>query len=228
MTNEILYSFRRFQYAMRARWAILICQKQVKLREIRLSDKPSELIKASRKATVPVLVLNDGTVIDESLDIISWAIKSSSRRKILIDGNKERSQNILDLIKENDNIFKYHLDRYKYPNRFKNIIPEDHNDALKEILRGWEDKIEVSSSDPSLHCLAWARETIADWCIWPFVRQYRLVNPAEFDNDKDLLKIKLWLSYYLNHSLYPILMKKNKFWEYSDRAVIFPTEIKTT
>ena len=228
MTNEILYSFRRCPYAMRARWAILLCQKQVKLREIRLSNKPSELIKASKKATVPILVLEDGTVIDESLDIMSWAIKSSSKRKTLLNENEEKSQDIYELIKENDNVFKYHLDRYKYPNRFKNIVPEDHNHALKEILRRWEKKIEISSSEPSMHCLVWARETIADWCIWPFVRQYRLVNPEGFDNDKDLLKMKLWLNYYLNHSLYPVLMKKNKFWEYSNQEEIFPAEIKTT
>ena len=213
---------------MRARWAILICQKKVKLREVRLSNKPSELIKASKKATVPVLVLEDGTVIDESLDIISWAIKNSPKREMLLTKNEKERQDIYDLIKENDNVFKYHLDRYKYPNRFKNIVTQDHNHFLKEILRRWQEKIEISYSDPSMHCLAWARETIADWCIWPFVRQYRLVKPEEFDNDKDLLKIKLWLSYYLNHSFYPVLMKKNKFWECTKQEVIFPAEIKTS
>ncbi len=227
MVNEILYSFRRCPYAIRARWAILLCKKQVRLREVRLSKKPLELIKASKKATVPVLILEDGTVIDESLDIISWAIDSSSNTNILLDESDKSNCDIDQLIRENDNTFKYHLDRYKYPNRYENIIPEDHKKSLKEILGEWERRLKISSSNLSSPWLIGSSETIADWCLWPFVRQYRMVNPTEFDKDNDLINIKSWLNYHLNHPLYPVLMMKNKFWECSDQEVIFPKEIKT-
>ncbi len=225
MSNEILYSFRRCPYAIRARWALLQCRKQVNLREVQLSNKPLDLTKASEKGTVPVLVLANGKVIDESIDIMTWAIKNSNMNNNFLHKGEKDNKEIEELIKENDNIFKYHLDRYKYPNRYKDVIPEYHNNALKTILRRWEEKLTSRSREQSLSWLVGSKETIADWCLWPFVRQYRLVNKEEFDLNNNLLKIKLWLDYYLNHPLYPILMKKNKFWESSKKEILFPEEI---
>src|SRR3546814_10088370 len=72
--RPILYSFRRCPYAIRARLALLVSRQTVELREVVLSDKPDALREASPKATVPVLILSDGQVVDQSLDIMHWAL----------------------------------------------------------------------------------------------------------------------------------------------------------
>ena len=130
MTQDILFSFRRCPYAIRARWALLKHKKTVILREVSLKNKPIELSGASPKATVPVLITKGGQVIDESLGIMLWAEKNSnikSQNHCKIETNRE---DIYSLIRENDNSFKYHLDRYKYPNRYENSNQEEHYLAL--------------------------------------------------------------------------------------------------
>ncbi|MGB5485315.1 glutathione S-transferase N-terminal domain-containing protein, partial [Parasphingorhabdus sp.] len=114
----LLYSFRRCPYAMRARMALLISETPVRLREVVLRDKPTEMIAASPKATVPVLVLPDGQVIDESLAIMHWALERNDPEHWL-QGNAAESA----LIAEADGPFKRHLDRYKYPVRYENVDP---------------------------------------------------------------------------------------------------------
>ena len=108
----ILYSFRRCPYAMRARWALLESGLLVQWREIALEAKPPEMLEASPKGTVPVLVLGDGTVIDESRAVIDWALNQADPRQLLQAGDAEA------LIAENDGPFKHHLDRFKYTDRY--------------------------------------------------------------------------------------------------------------
>jgi glutathione S-transferase len=107
----VLYCFRRCPYAMRARMAIAVSGVEVEHREIMLRDKPAEMLAASPKGTVPVLVLPDGAVIDESLDIMRWALSQNDP-----DGWLGRIDD--GLIAENDGPFKAALDRYKYPHRY--------------------------------------------------------------------------------------------------------------
>jgi len=113
----VLYSFRRCPYAIRARLAINVGNIKVELREVKLADKPKELIACSPKGTVPVLQLTDGTIIDESKDIMVWALKNHDPNNWLVRGTVEK-QEVNRLIDFNDNDFKQYLDHYKYADRF--------------------------------------------------------------------------------------------------------------
>ena len=128
----ILYSFRRCPYAMRARMAIHISGQKCELREVLLRDKPPSMLEYSAKGTVPVLILQDGKVIDESLDVIDWALNLNDPDDWQRSKDTKKTK---ELIKINDGEFKYHLDRYKYPNRYDGIDPEIHRLALKDILK---------------------------------------------------------------------------------------------
>ena len=116
--TPILYSFRRCPYAMRARLAIRYSQLQVRLREVDLKNKPAEMLLVSPKATVPVLVCHNQTIIDESLDIMLWALKKNDPEHWLID---PLNTEIHPLVLQNDAQFKTHLDHYKYADRFPEI-----------------------------------------------------------------------------------------------------------
>ena len=120
---HVLYSFRRCPYAMRARIAIRAAGIRVVVREVVLKDKPQALIELSPKATVPVLRLNDGTIVDESLNIMYWAwreidfsLRDSIHQSLVC--MKLPGENHETLIERNDSEFKYWLDRYKYSDRF--------------------------------------------------------------------------------------------------------------
>ena len=117
MSLPILYSFRRCPYAMRARTALIVSGTAFELREVVLRDKPASLLAASPKGSVPVLVLPDGNVIDESWDIMLWALRQHDPEGWLgVDGS--HVQAALPWVTENDTSFKRDLDRYKYPGRF--------------------------------------------------------------------------------------------------------------
>jgi glutathione S-transferase len=113
----VLYSFRRCPFAMRARLALATSWQRCELREVVLRDKPAALIAASPKATVPVLVLPDGTVLDQSLDIMRWALARHDPEQWLAQ-TPDESDRMDALIARCDGEFKRDLDRYKYPNRY--------------------------------------------------------------------------------------------------------------
>jgi glutathione S-transferase len=114
LTLPILYSFRRCPYAMRARLALLASGIEYEHREVVLRDKPADMLAASPKGTVPVLVLPNGQVIDQSLEIMLWALRQND-----LYGWLEHKNEALELIAQCDGDFKFHLDRYKYPNRYE-------------------------------------------------------------------------------------------------------------
>ena len=130
----ILYSFRRCPYAMRARMALWVAGVRVELREVKLAAKPPELIAASSKATVPVLVLADGTVIDESLAIMRWALAQNDPEGWLAGDEPA-------LIAVNDGAFKHHLDRAKYPGRYEEDGATDHRTAALALLEPLEARL---------------------------------------------------------------------------------------
>jgi len=138
MKNDILYSFRRCPYAIRARWALLICEIKVEIREIDLKNKPLDFLNNSKTKTVPILIKKNSEVIEESLEIILWALSESKKENIkLIYFPENKKEDIFKLINENDNEFKYHLDRFKYATRYKNSDEEFHfTNAIKFIRDG--------------------------------------------------------------------------------------------
>ncbi len=219
MKDNILYSFRRCPYAIRARWALLNTNQVVELREVDLKNKPFELREISKKATVPVLKTNLNQIIDESLDIMMWSIKKSNMHSLFVPNDK--SEEIFSLIETNDKIFKFHLDRFKYASRFNYQDLETHRRSGMEILLSLNNRLRKISTKGKPLFLVDGKETIADWSIWPFVRQFRLADIPRFDQDHEIKFLRTWLNYFFNHDKYPLAMKKYKPWAKENKTCIF-------
>ena len=221
MKHNILYSFRRCPYAIRARWALLNTNQVVELREVELKNKPIELIQISKKATVPVLKTSLNKVIDESLEIMIWSIKRSNMHELFGDKNNDISKEILSLIEINDNAFKYHLDRFKYASRFNIKESETHRSEAMEILLSLNKRLKVFSNEGKSLFLVDAKESLADWAIWPFVRQFRIADIIKFDQNREIQYLRCWLNYFFTHEKYPIVMKKNEPWSKKNEPLFF-------
>jgi len=212
----ILYSFRRCPYAMRARMAIVASGLKVELREIHLKEKPAEMLIASPKATVPVLVLGNGEVIDESLDIMKWALQKNDRDHGLNSDTGKRQAAIDALIFENDSTFKQHLDHYKYADRFPAFPAEHYRQQGESFLKKLEIKLQQTKY------LFANTACIADIAIFPFIRQFAYVDKDWFDNSP-YLALQQWLAGFLESSDFAIVMRKNPVWKPADSKVFFPT-----
>ncbi|WP_269612562.1 glutathione S-transferase [Prochlorococcus marinus] len=219
MKHNILYSFRRCPYAIRARWALINTNQVVELREVDLKNKPHELIQISKKATVPVLKTSLNKVIDESLDIMVWSIERSNMHALF--GNNKNLKEIFNLIETNDQVFKYHLDRFKYASRFNLEESETHRAAGMKILVSLNNRLKEFSSKGKPLFLVDAKETLADWAIWPFVRQFRIADIKKFDQNQEIQFLRNWLSYFFTHEKYPLVMKKNEPWRKQNKPLIF-------
>jgi len=196
MTEPVLYSFRRCPYAMRARMALIASGIACEIREVKLRDKPPEMLAASPKGTVPVLVLPDGKVIDESIDIMRWALGHSDPEDWLAGDD-------VALIATNDGTFKHHLDRYKYADRH-DTDPAEHRAAGLAILRDLEARLTASY-------LCGARRTLADIAIMPFVRQFAETDRGWFDA-QPLPRVQHWLADLRASALFETAMVRRDPW----------------
>jgi glutathione S-transferase len=194
---------------MRARLALLVSDTACEIREVKLSAKPAELIAASPKATVPVLVLPDGRVIDESLDIMRWALSRHDPALWL-----ERED--VALIEANDGEFKYHLDRYKYPNRHGSD-PARHRSAGLEMLHAIEERLAIGP------CLHGDRPGLTDAAIVPFVRQYAATDRPWFDAQA-LPRVRRWLDTYVASPLFERAIERHDTWRPGDTPVPLKTD----
>jgi len=188
MSLPIVYSFRRCPYAMRARMSIIRSRTQVELREVVLRDRPQDMMEISPKGTVPVMLLEDGTVIEESLEIMQYVMKW--------DLSEEEKQ----WIDRNDNEFKFHLDRYKYPNRYDNVDKNEHRGLAAKFLDDLNDSIPSGNLSDS---------------IFPFVRQFANHDREWFDS-QDWPSLHLWLKENLESPEFTECMKKYKQWSPED------------
>ncbi len=209
----VLYSFRRCPYAIRARLALKQSAIKVELREVILANKPPEMLLASPKATVPVLVLADGSVMDESLDIIYWALSSNDSDNWLPDNNN-LSQEVNELITVNDGIFKEHLDHYKYANRSPEFTAEHYRKQGEEFLQHLEQLLAESNYLISNHI------TIADIAIFPFIRQFSFVDKDWFDQSQ-YENLKVWLNELLEMELFKDIMRKHPQWVTGNKGIEF-------
>lgn len=213
MKYPILYSFKRCPYAMRARMALQLANIKCEIREIRLNNKPDQMLEVSPKGTVPVLVLED-KVIDESNDIIDWVLNS---HKIFEENLSQEQLNIsLDLIKLFDAKFKYHLDRYKYATRYKNVDAELHRSKCLKILVG----LENIASDTNW--IFGEKINKLDISILPFIRQYRIADPSWFDCQEDIKKLQNILNSFLESKLFKDIMHAYDVWKKNSKPVYFP------
>ena len=202
MTLPILYSFRRCPYAMRARMALILASKKCELREILLKNKPEEMLKISSKGTVPVLQFQD-RVLDESLDIISWAMESDAPSVHIYSEAEELLS--LKLIQLFDSNFKHHLDRYKYSSRY-DVDPKEHQQECKTILENLEAEINLSP------WIFGKQISLLDISILPFIRQCKIANPNWFfaQNFPKLIDL---LNYFENSKLFDQAMQKYELWD---------------
>ena len=220
MKKHILYSFRRCPYAMRARWAIKKCGISLELREINLKNKPSEFTKNSNNKTVPLLILEDGQVIEESLDIVLWSICNSKDNSDVKFFDKSFEEETFKIIKENDLEFKYHLDRFKYSSRFNEKKKLFHFKTANKIIKKWNNKLTLNSDNS--YWLIGNHESIADWCLWPFVRQFKIACESQKISNYFETPIKSWLNYFENHKDFNVVMHKYDVWSRSSTIVNFP------
>ncbi len=193
----ILYSYRRCPYAMRARLAIYAADIAVEIREIVLSDKPTHMLQVSPKGTVPVLVLQMGQIIEQSLDIMWWSLQQNDPQDWLV-GDFDRMQ---ALIAENDTHFKQALDRYKYPERYPQMAQAKYRQQGEVFLQQLE--VLLNKHDYLLKNTA----SLADMAIFPFVRQFAAVDSIWFQAS-NYTKLKIWLNNLVNSALFETVMKK--------------------
>ena len=200
----ILYSFRRCPYAMRARMALRIAQIELEHREVVLRDKPPEMLEVSPKGTVPVLVLPGGEVLEESLEIMRWALARSDP-----EGWLERDD--AALIETIDGPFKHHLDRYKYDTRYADADCEEHRAAAAQILRGMDERLSQTAN------LSGAARGLTDIATFPFIRQFANHDRDWFDAQPwpHLLR---WLDAHLGSQLFADIMVKREQWHAAEHG----------
>ncbi len=209
MTNlPILYSFRRCPYAMRARMAVAVSGVAVELREVVLREKPPEMLDISPKGTVPVLVLPDGGVIEESLDIMHWALGQNDPENWLADVDA-------DLIAANDGPFKQALDRYKYPHRYDLADGETSRDSTLAHLGVLNDRLSANDF------LGRDRQGFTDIALFPFVRQFAATDQKWF-NALPLPGLQRWLTGLLQSDLFAAIMTRYARWTPNNSPTIFP------
>lgn len=209
----ILYSFRRCPYAMRARLAVLSSERTCELREIVLRDKAPEFIATSPKATVPVLVRGDGTVLEESLDIMFWALGVHDPENLL-PGNKDADA-MRDLVALSDGPFKQRLDRYKYSNRYEGVDGLQERDGARDFLTGLDARLRSSV------WLFGDQPKYADFAILPFVRQFAFVDRPWFDA-QPWPALHVWLQSFLASERFAAVMVKYPKWQVGHAETFFP------
>ena len=200
----ILYTFRRCPYAIRARLAIAVSGVSVEHREIALRNKPEAMLAISPKGTVPVLQLVDDRVIEQSLDIMLWALTLNDPQQWL-QGEKSLPAAAKALIDTNDGPFKFWLDHYKYADRYPEHPAEYYRQKAEEFLQHLESLLEAQQY------LLGARLSITDMAIFPFIRQFAAVDKTWFAAS-DYVRLQKWLDERLTSDLFEEVMVKRDCW----------------
>ncbi|WP_434630336.1 glutathione S-transferase [Pseudomonas sp. Z1-29] len=200
MSRATLYSFRRCPYAMRARMALRYSAVELTIVEVGLKAKPAEMLALSSKGTVPVLQV-DGRVIDESLEIINWALAQHDPQDWQLRDDAKAQALTAALIEENDQVFKLHLNRYKYPERHPEYTQEHYRSEGEVFLRKLEGLLETRPF------LAAEHQSLADVAVMPFIRQFAHVNRDWFAQ-APYPRLQGWLQKSLDSELFVAIMAK--------------------
>ena len=207
----ILYSFRRCPYAMRARLAIKASGIIVEIREVELKNKPKEFLGISPKATVPIVCISSKQIIEESLDIMEWALKINDPLKLLKYEKLNRIE-IHNILNKLENEFKQNLDRYKYSSRFDQPNPELYRDKNLRILNQFNNLLQHNKGIYSSHL------SLLDYAIFPFIRQFRNVNSVWFDS-LELKFLQTWLYELIDSDEFSSIMKKYEIWNPNQKPI---------
>ena len=204
MMLPILYSYRRCPYAMRARMALKLANIPVEIREISLRDKPTHMLQASPKGTVPVLILADGKVIEESLAIMEYALKEYPLQAN-IHAASTTSKEMSALVLQNDTSFKQALDAYKYPERYPEFAQADYRAQAELFLQQLERLLQKNTY------LFDTTPSFADIAIFPFIRQFAAVDKLWFQA-ANYPKLQIWLKSLVDSDLFISVMQKQPTW----------------
>jgi len=218
LDQPILYSFRRCPYAMRARLAVAVSRQQCHLREIVLRDKAPAFLETSPSATVPALRMVNHEVLDESLDIMIWALEKHDPENWLVPETGSLEE-MLALIETADGDFKSNLDRYKYSNRYENADSLTERSKASVFLNQLNERLTSSSF------LFGKNVSLGDMAIAPFVRQFANVDRDWFDQE-DWPHLLRWLNDFLSSDRFTSIMEKYPMWVVDDPITIFPDAVR--
>nr|ANC57911.1 putative glutathione S-transferase [Colwellia sp. C1] len=218
-TLPVLYSLRNCPYAMRARIAIFKAQQIVMLRDIVLSNKPKEMITASPKATVPVLVLANGIVVEESLAIMLWALNETDPDDLLQSQNEHELSVMLNLIKSFDHDFKVCLEQYKCAKRYRESNIIECRIECEQFIQTLENRL--SRYD----FLISNTESLADIALLPFIRQFARIE-RQWYLQSPYPKVRQWLNNYLQSPMFTKVMAKYPLWLDDHEVVLFGDKYK--
>jgi len=200
---------------MRARLALMVSNRVCELREVVLRDKPQEMLEVSAKGTVPILIDVDGRVLDQSIDIMLWALRQHDPEKWLMPEQGSVTE-MLELIALFDEGFKYHLDRYKYPNRYPGVDAQAHRHEGSLYLG------RLSAQLSATKYLFGNNVALADMAIAPFVRQFAHTDRAWF-NEQPWPGLQAWLAEFTESQIYSSVMQKYPPWASGNAGVVFPS-----
>lgn len=222
-TLPILYSLQNCPYAMRARLAILLAQQTVQIRAVTMKDKPAEMLLVSPKATVPILVIDNdaggdasnsehcessqqnNTVVDESLDIMLWALNRNDPDNLFYSEDPEALPEMLRVIQENDDAFKPSLEKYKRAKRF-------HGDDLEACRVECEPFVQALEQRLVKHeFFMGPTPSLLDYALLPFIRQFSRVNKPVFSGG-EYTNLHRWLSQHLQGRLFARAMIQYPLW----------------
>jgi glutathione S-transferase len=209
----VLYSFRRCPFAIRARLAIHASRQTVELREVILRNKPEAMLLASPKGTVPILLLSEGRVVDESLDIMTWSLKQADPEGWLPERQDDQLR-FDELLARNDGSFKMALDRYKYPNRFEGADPHQARDDGARFIR------DLDACLQNGQFLLGQRFSLADAAILPFIRQYAHVDRDWFYH-QSWKAVIAWLDAFKESERFLSVMIKIPVWQQGTKGAAF-------
>ena len=214
MTYPILYSLQHCPYAMRARMSLLMAKEDVLLRAIVTSDKPKEMLLVSAKGTVPVLVLEDGSILQQSLDIMLWALKKNDPQDLLKASDPSILTAMLELIDECDVGFRIKLKSYKHAKRFH----LDTETVLRSECENYIQKLEDLLASQSY--FFGESLSLADLAILPFVRQFANTDKKWF-RETHYTKLSQWLSQFMGSLLFSKTMRKYPLWNEDHEEFLF-------
>ena len=209
MPLPILYSLRNCPYAMRARIGIHKAQLQIDLREVNLKQKPAEMLAASPKGTVPILVLENNqqspTVIDESLEVMLWALVENDPDNLLHSFDQSALPMMLAIITLFDDEFKTCLNTYKAARRYREDNVIECRQACEVFIQELENRLHQGPF------LMSAQESLADIALIPFIRQFAKVE-RQWYLQAPYPRVRQWLNYYLQSAMFTKVMAKHEFW----------------
>ncbi|WP_077342194.1 glutathione S-transferase [Pseudocolwellia agarivorans] len=212
----ILYSLRNCPYAMRARIAIFKAKQTVLLRDLVLSNKPPEMIAVSPKGTVPVIVLpnENNRVIEESLDVMLWALHETDPNNLLLRERESALTEMLALIHTFDHEFKTAIEAYKCAKRYKETNVVECRQACEGFIQTLEQRLTNSAF------LMGPKESLADIALLPFIRQFARIE-RQWYLQSPYPKVRQWLNSYLQSPMFTKVMAKYPLWLDNHEVVLF-------